>query len=84
MLGGIVPLDKFLRSVCGGRASDGVRRRSYNKILFSRVVSHGPNFRESRNFCKDSNGAAVPTQNDSLTRDIPSVGMLVGLLLVLC
>jgi hypothetical protein len=44
----------------------------------------GPNLCESRNFWEDSNGTAVPTRNGSLTRDIPSVGTLVGLLLLLC
>jgi hypothetical protein len=33
---------------------------------------------------RDSDGMDVPTQNKSLTRDIPSFGMLVGLLLLLC
>ena len=40
-------------------------------------------FCESRNFWADSDGTDVPTQNGSLTRDIPSFGMLVCLLLLL-
>ncbi len=84
MRGGIVPLNLFLRSLRQDHASDDVRRCSYNKILFLQVVSCGPNFGESRNIWDDSDGTAVPTGNGCLTRDIPSVGTLVGLLLLLC
>ncbi len=74
----------FLRSVRGGHASDGIHRRLYNTILFLRFFYHGLNFCKLRNFWEDSDGRAVPTQNGSLTRDIPSIGTLVGLLFLLC
>ncbi len=79
--GRIVPLDSFLRIVRWGHASNGVCRRSYNEILFLRIFTCNPNLCKLRNFWEDSDGMAVPTQNGSLTRDIPSVGTLVGLLL---
>ncbi len=84
VLGRIVSLDSFLKSIHWGHASDGVRRHSYNKILFLRGFSCGPNLCESRNLWEASDGTDVPPQNGIFTSDIPIVGMLVGLLFLLC
>ncbi len=54
------------------------------KFLFLRVFSCGPNLCKLRNYWEVSNGTDVPMQNGSLTRDIPSVEMLVDLLFLLC
>ncbi len=50
--------------------------------LFLQVISFSPFFHELRNFWEGSDGTAVPMQNGSLTRDIPSFWMLVSLLLL--
>jgi hypothetical protein len=54
------------------------------KFYFRELFLVVPFFCKSRNFCEDSDKMAVPTQNGSLTRDIPRIGMLVGLLLLFC
>ncbi len=76
-------LDLLLRSVCWGHVSDGVRRRSYNKILFLRVFSRGPISCSSQKILRTSRRNGCSYEKGSLGKDIPSIGTLVGLLLAL-
>ncbi len=53
----------------------------WNEFLFLQVFSRGPISRSQRKKIRCLGGTAIPTRKSSLGKNIPSVGMLIGLLL---
>jgi hypothetical protein len=79
----IIRLDSFIKTSIEDMFPTGNVDVLKNKILFLRVVSRDPISRCQRKILRRLGGSACSFEKGSLGRDMPSVGMLVGLLLAL-